>query len=358
MLEIEPGSLFGGKYQITQLVGAGGMGAVYLARHPEDPSITVAVKVLYPGKIVDFESRERFRNEISALMKVDHPNVVRAIEYFDQEDLQAYAMEYVDSGDLLGRMKQGPLGLKQSIYYLKQIMAGLHAVHSTGILHRDLKPDNLLVSSDDVIKLSDFGVARLRGSAKLTLVGTMVGTPKYLSPEYVETGKCDHRGDIFAAGVIAYEMISGMSPYRSATKVSIIVERLKAEVKHLDEIIPGCPKSLSDIVAKAMDIDVDRRYQSALNMLADLEIVEKELENFEEPEVHVPEEYKSYSPSIEVGLTSIELYRDYVIHPKEKTGLTYGIFWGSTLAACWLGTFIARGVASLIWDVNLWSLWF
>ena len=227
MLEIELGSLFGDRYQITQLVGAGGMGAVYLARHPEDPSKKIAIKVLYPGKVGDFESRERFKNEINALMKVSHPNVVKAYEYFDRDDLQAYVMEFVDSGDLLDRMKQGPLGLKQSVLYLKQIISGLYAVHSAGIIHRDLKPDNILVTSEEVIKLSDFGVARLRGAATLTLVGTMVGTPKYLSPEYVETGNCDHRGDIFAAGVIAYEMISGISPYRSATKVSIIVERLK-----------------------------------------------------------------------------------------------------------------------------------
>ncbi|MCB0318281.1 MAG: serine/threonine protein kinase [Bdellovibrionales bacterium] len=352
MLEIELGSLFGDRYQITQLVGAGGMGAVYLARHPEDPSKKIAIKVLYPGKVGDFESRERFKNEINALMKVSHPNVVKAYEYFDRDDLQAYVMEFVDSGDLLDRMKQGPLGLKQSVLYLKQIISGLYAVHSAGIIHRDLKPDNILVTSEEVIKLSDFGVARLRGAATLTLVGTMVGTPKYLSPEYVETGNCDHRGDIFAAGVIAYEMISGISPYRSATKVSIIVERLKDEVKSLEEIIPGCPISLSELVSKAMAIDVNRRYQSALNMLADLEKIEKEIAGMEEPIIEVPTDYKSSSPSIEVGLTSIELYRDYVLHPSEKRGLAYGAFWVSTLAACWIGTLIGKGLIGLIYHIN------
>ncbi|MEZ4753723.1 MAG: serine/threonine-protein kinase, partial [Bdellovibrionota bacterium] len=299
-----------------------------------------------------FEARERFRNEISALMTIDHPNVVKALEYFDEEDFQAYAMEYVDAGDLQARMKLGPLGLKQSISYLKQIMLGLQAVHTAGILHRDLKPDNLLISSDEVIKLSDFGVARLRGAASLTLIGTMVGTPKYLSPEYVETGNCDHRGDIFAAGVIAYEMISGRSPYRSATKVSIIVERLKNRVEPLSDILPECPRVLSDIVSKAMEIDVNKRYQSAAALLMDLEKVEVELADIEEPVIEVPEEYQSHSPSIEVGLTSIELYRDYVLHPKEDSGLRAAFFWTSAFAACFIAILIAQAIVGAVWGVS------
>lgn len=284
MLELQPGSLFEGRYEIIRQLGAGGMGAVYLARKTEDREKLFAIKVLYPGRIKNDEARERFRNEITATLKVNHPNVVRAYEYFDEEDFQAYVMEYVEGGDLISKMKLGKLDPGFVLRYLKQITAGLAAVHEQGIIHRDLKPDNLLYDEvRDELKLHDFGVARLKGANPLTLVGAMVGTPKYLSPEYVETGSCDHRGDIYATGIIGYEMATGSSPFRSTSKVSLMVERLKTRIPPLKDVEPDFPLGLAKIIDKAIAIKVSERYQSAREMWAELDALEPESEPAPEP---------------------------------------------------------------------------
>ena len=271
MIDLQPGSQFHGEYEIIRQLGAGGMGAVYLARRTSKRDELVAIKVLYPGRIKNAEARERFRNEVTATFQVKHENVVRGFEYIDQEDFQAYVMEFVDGGDLLEKMKAGKLETSRVVRYLKQITAGLAAVHAQAIIHRDLKPDNLLYdATTDCLKLHDFGVARLKGANPLTMVGTMVGTPKYLSPEYVETGYCDHRGDIYAAGVIGFEMATGQSPFRSVSKLSLMVERLKTRIPPVLDVDPECPPELARIIDKAIALKVSERYQSVQAMYEDL----------------------------------------------------------------------------------------
>jgi len=275
MLGLETGHLFGGRYRILEAIGAGGMGAVYLACDCNREDFKVALKVLYPGIVKTRETRERFRNEIIASYRVNHPNVVQAYEYFDEGDLQAYAMEYVDGGDLLLRMKNAPLPPSYVISLLKQVASGLGAFHREGIVHRDLKPENILVTSDGVVKITDFGVARLRGASTLTEEGAMVGTPKYLAPEYVELGECDHRGDIYALGVIGYELLAGVSPFREESRVSLMVERLNHNAPPLRKAAPHCPVPLTKVIHKAMNLSVNRRYQSADELVHDLELVEQ-----------------------------------------------------------------------------------
>ena len=273
MLNLEPGALFGGRYEIIRAIGAGGMGAVYLACDPRFRDFLVALKVLYPGVIKSRESRERFRNEIVASYRVNHRNVVRAYEYFDEEDFQAYAMEHVDGGDLSEQMAGRRVEYRYAIDILAQIAAGLEAIHAMGIVHRDLKPENILVTKAGVAKISDFGVARLKGSITLTQAGAMVGTPKYVSPEYIETGECDHRGDIYAVGVIGYELISGRSPFRSDSRVSMMMERFKKDPADLLTICPECPPVFVEIIKKAMAVDLSSRYQSAAELREDLELL-------------------------------------------------------------------------------------
>lgn len=274
MLGIEPGTLFGGRYKVIKAIGAGGMGAVYLACDPRYEDFLVALKVLYPGVIKTGEARERFRNEIVASYRVNHRNIVRAYEYFDEEDLQAYAMEYIDGGDLLERMHRGLMSTVEAINVLKQIASGLEAVHAEGIVHRDLKPENVLITKKGVVKITDFGVARLRGANTLTQEGAMVGTPKYLAPEYVETGECDRRGDLYAVGVVGYELIAGHSPFRSDSRVSLMVERLKSRAEPLHIAAPHCPSGLTQVIEKAMCIGINGRYQTAAELREDLELVE------------------------------------------------------------------------------------
>lgn len=277
MMGLEPGSLFAGRYEIIRCIGAGGMGAVYLACDPAYRDFLVAVKILYPGVIRSKAARERFRNEIVASYRVNHRNVVRAYEYFDEADFQAYAMEYVDGGDLAQRMLRSgePTKINQSeaTAIMAQIAAGLEAIHAAAIVHRDLKPENILLSRDGIVKISDFGVARLRGSVTLTADGALVGTPKYVSPEYIENGECDHRGDIYALGVMGYEMLAGASPFAENSRVAMMIERLNKDPDDLAKKCPDCSLELVKIVQRAMCVDVNSRYQSADQLRIDLETV-------------------------------------------------------------------------------------
>ncbi len=272
-MNLQPGSLFCGRYEIIRPVGAGGMGAVYLAKDPRFEDFFVALKVLYPGVIRSRESRERFRNEIVASYRVNHKNVVRAYEYFDQEEFQAYAMEYVDGSDLAELMRKNRIEWRRALDILLQIASGLEAIHKAGIVHRDLKPENMLIASDGTVKISDFGVARLKGSITLTQAGAMVGTPKYVSPEYIETGECDHRGDIYAVGVIGFELLAGRSPFRSTTRVSMMMERFKVNLDVLPKLVPDAPRSVIAFIKKAMAVEVMNRYQSAAELVADLQAI-------------------------------------------------------------------------------------
>lgn len=276
MLQLPAGTLFGGRYEVIDCLGAGGMGAVYLASDPRYRDFKVALKVLYPGIIKTPEARERFRTEIVASYKIPHRNVVRAYEYFDEESVQAYTMEYVSGGDLQHRMRAAGIALEDTISILRQVAAGLIAIHEAGIVHRDLKPENILLTHHNQVKIGDFGVARLRESdSSVTQIGAMVGTPKYFAPEYIETGECDHRGDLYALGVIAYELIAGVSPFRSDSSIGMMIERIKRPQDPLVVIAPHCPLALARIIEKAMAISVLQRYQTANEMLEDLILVQE-----------------------------------------------------------------------------------
>lgn len=278
MLSFEPGSTFGGRFEILKSLGAGGMGAVYLCCDLKHREFLVALKIIYPGIIRTQAARERFRNEIVASYRLNHRNIVRAYEFFDEDDFQAYAMEYVDGGDLASLMKKGRIAPLKVIDIVKQIASGLEAIHQNGIVHRDLKPENILITKAGVVKISDFGVARLRGSSTLTQAGAIVGTPKYVSPEYIEMGECDHRGDIYAVGVMAYEMLAGASPFKSNTKTSMMLERFSFRPEEMTAALgPSCPQALAKAVQKAIAVNLAVRYQSAAELRQDLEHIEKAL---------------------------------------------------------------------------------
>lgn len=247
------------------------MGEVYLAQDVANPDFYVALKVIPPGVIDAPAARERFRNEIVAAYRISHPNIIKAYEYFDGEGLQAYAMEYVTGGDLLNRIKREPIRAEEATRYLRQIASALETIHAAGIVHRDLKPENILIAADGDIKLADFGVARLRGSHTLTQAGAMVGTPKYIPPEYLETGESDHRGDIYALGVLGYEMLSGVSPFPADSRELLTVRRGAVKVPPLTKVAPHCPPGLALIVERAMSPNLAQRYQSALELRRDLE---------------------------------------------------------------------------------------
>ncbi|MBN8547781.1 MAG: serine/threonine protein kinase [Deltaproteobacteria bacterium] len=317
MIGLQSGSVFAERYEILAPIGAGGMGAVYLACNPRKRDFLVALKVLDASMLNSKEALTRFRNEIVATYGVDHPNIVRAYEYFDQADFQAYAMEYVDGGTLKNFLQSGPLDPTFTTNILLQVSAGLEAVHAKSIVHRDLKPENLLMSKKGVVKISDFGVARLQGAQAVTHVGALVGTAQYVAPEYIETGECDHRGDIYALGVIGYEMLSGTSPFKSQSTVTAMLERFNNRPPALRELLAHCPPELARIVEKAMSIRIAERYQSATEMRADLERLQHQL-LFDEAEFEAPKAARLSAPDPLIETMRLPP-QAHLLRPKNRT---------------------------------------
>lgn len=262
------GTVLSDRYEIVDELGSGGMGAVFLARNLRTDGI-VALKVLYPHVSRSLDARERFANEARVASLVKHKNVAEAIEFFESEELCAFVMEYVDGGNLLSKMKREGFRWDQVIDLLQQIAAGLEAMHRAGIIHRDLKPENILLTREGVVKITDFGVARVEGSMTLTQHGMMVGTPKYLAPEYIEMGEVDQRGDIYALGVMAFEMCAGQSPFRGGEKRSL-ADKFRFDEELIVSLSRRCPPDLFAVIQKAMSVSLISRYQTAGELLEDL----------------------------------------------------------------------------------------
>lgn len=266
METLKSGALVGGKYYVTELLGSGGMGQVYHARHNAVPQFEVAIKVLDPGLAARVESRERFRQEVLAGYRVNHPHVVRMYEYFDEPAVQAFAMEFINGGALFDVMVEGALSIPVGLSFLKQIALGLAALHREGTYHRDLKPENVLLTSEGVVKLTDFGIAHVRGGSRLEDEGFLAGTPRYFPPEYVEHQECDHRGDIYALGVIAYEMFCGCPPFRSTTRTSLLKERLEPHGLDLHDRVPSLPIEVIAVVERCLAVNPIQRWPHAMDV--------------------------------------------------------------------------------------------
>ena len=278
LISLQPGTIIAGRYEVVKCLGEGSMGLVYACRHRELSGHLVGVKVLFPEVAQDKIAAARFRNEIFASYGVSHPNVVRAYEFIKDGDLVAYTMEYVGGGDLADRLSQksNPIPVEEIIKILSQMCAGVQAIHDVGIVHRDLKPENILLTKDGNIKIADFGIARTGYGPKLTEHGGVVGTIDYVSPEYMLNSQVDWRSDIYALGILAYEMLTGESPFSGDSVYAVMTQRLKTDPKPPSTIRPECPEKLDGIVLKAMCRDPEERYQSAAQMYYDLQIVGKE----------------------------------------------------------------------------------
>lgn len=272
LISLQPGTVIAGRYEVVKSLGAGSMGVVYACRHRDLAGHLVSVKVLFPEVAQDKVASARFRNEICASYGVSHPNVVRAYEYLTDGDLVAYTMEYVAGGDLADRLDKSEalIEIPEIVTILSQMCAGVQAIHDAGIVHRDLKPENILISKDGKVKITDFGIARTDHGPKLTEHGGVVGTIDYVSPEYMLHSQVDWRSDIYAIGILAYEMIVGEAPFRGDSVYATMTKRLKSDPTPPSESRSECPKELDAIVLKAMHRERDERYQSAADMYEDL----------------------------------------------------------------------------------------
>jgi eukaryotic-like serine/threonine-protein kinase len=254
-----------GKYEILSAIGAGSMGTVYRAF---DPILqrTVAVKILKRGWTHDISSDEiaaRFRTEARAVARLNHPSIVTIFDYDDRDPAGAYiAMEYIEGCalDQYIRQRQAP-HLEDVISVVHQMLGGLHYAHQRGVVHRDIKPSNLLLTRDGLIKIMDFGIAKI-GSQNLTQSRLMMGTPLYMAPEQYLGGVVDHRCDIYAAGAVLYELLTGSPPF-SGTDTEVMYRTCHEKPKPLSTLDLSIAQAFDPIVAKALEKPLENRYTSA-----------------------------------------------------------------------------------------------
>ena len=260
-----------GEFEILRLIGAGGMGRVYLA---EQTSLgrQVAVKILPKQVVEDQAATQRFEREARLAAQLTHPNIAQIHTIGSHEGQHYVAMELISGGDIATMMKQGRTPLDEAIAIIRQALLGLGSAHSKGIVHRDIKPQNLMVTSDGVVKVTDFGLARaLAADSSLTASGAVLGTPLYMSPEQAEGEEVDVRTDIYALGATFYHMICGRPPFQGATPLSTLVKHLTDPLPSPKEIDPDMPDGLCVVIEKMMAKKREDRYQTCEEVLADLD---------------------------------------------------------------------------------------
>ena len=275
---LSKGTLIAGKYRIVDEIGRGGMGIVYKA---EDIVLqrTVALKFLPAQWTADPEARERFIHEARAASALDHPNICNIHEIGEAADDRMYiAMAFYEGQSLREKIKQGPLKQEEALGIAIQAATGMAKAHRKGIVHRDVKPANMLITSDGVVKILDFGLAKLAGQVKLTREGTTVGTVAYMSPEQAKGEAVDQRTDIWSLGVVLYEMISGVLPFKGDYEQTLIHSILQQEPERLGRLRKDLSAGLENIVFKALSKNPADRYQSMDELLEDLRSVAEGLQ--------------------------------------------------------------------------------
>ncbi len=266
------GKLLDNRYEILECVGVGGMAVVYKARCHRLNRL-VAVKILKPELAQDAEFRRRFHDESQAVAMLSHPNIMAVYDVSSSDDLDFIVMELLDGITLKQYMqKKGlPLNWREALHFITQIMKALSHAHDRGIIHRDIKPQNIMVLRDGSVKVTDFGIARLASAAQATLTQEALGSVHYISPEQARGSHIDTRADIYSAGVVLYEMTAGRLPYEGDTPVSVAIQHINSIPLPTRDINPDIPEALESITMKAMASDADKRYVTAEAMLFDLE---------------------------------------------------------------------------------------
>ncbi|WP_294498741.1 Stk1 family PASTA domain-containing Ser/Thr kinase [uncultured Gemmiger sp.] len=266
------GKKLDGRYLIEGLIGVGGMANVYRGRDTQSGN-EVAVKILKPELMDNEELVRRFKNESKAISILNHPNIVKVYDVSVTDKMQYIVMEYVDGITLKEYLKQrgGALTWKETVHFATQILAALDHAHNKGIIHRDVKPQNIMLLADGSIKMMDFGIARFSRAQSQTVSDKAIGSVHYISPEQAKGDRTDARTDIYSVGVMLYEMLSGQLPFDGNGAVSIAIMQISEKPRPLAEIAPNVPEGLRQITEKAMNKDPNDRYQSAREMLEAIE---------------------------------------------------------------------------------------
>ena len=256
------GTLLDNRYEILEVIGTGGMAVVYKARCNRLNRL-VAIKVLKQELSQDEEFRRRFHAESQAVAMLSHPNIVSVYDVSHSNNLDYIVMELIEGITLKQYLEQkGKLNWREALHFATQIAKALEHAHSRGIIHRDIKPHNIMILKDGSVKVADFGIARI-SSAQNTLTREALGSVHYISPEQAKGGKVDYRSDLYSLGVVMYEMLTGRPPFDGDTPVSVAIQHINAKPVMPRELCPDIPEGLEQITMHAMAADISKRYPSA-----------------------------------------------------------------------------------------------
>ena len=287
------GKLLDNRYEILEVIGTGGMAVVYKARCHRLNRL-VAIKILKDENLQDEDFRRRFHAEGQAVGMLSHPNIVSVYDVSTSGDADYIVMELIDGISLKQYMEmKGVLNWKETLHFAIQIAKGLEHAHSRGLVHRDIKPHNVMVLKNGSVRVTDFGIARVMSNSN-TLTKETLGSVHYISPEQAKGSQVDNRSDLYSLGVVMYEMITGRTPFDGESPVSVAIQHIAGGAVKPSVINPNVPKGLEQIIMKAMAHDLKRRYATAAEMLADMDEFRKDptmvfpVERMEQPAKPIP----------------------------------------------------------------------
>ncbi|MFC2084195.1 serine/threonine protein kinase, partial [Bacteroidota bacterium] len=317
-------------YKISEKLGSGGMGIVYKA---EDINLkrTVALKFLSPQSLGGEEDKKRFIHEAQSAAALDHPNICIVYEIEEAEGQIFISMAYIDGQSLEDKINTGPMKLGDAVETAIEVAYGLNEAHEKGIVHRDIKSANIMLTSKDQAKIMDFGLARKHGRTRITQEGTSVGTVAYMSPEQSQGGSVDQRTDIWSFGVMLYEMISGQLPFKGDYEQAVVYSIINEEPEPLTAIRTGVPMELERIVSKATAKDPNERYQNVNDMLIDLKSVQREIET------GISRTRMTAAASTKTGIEKVSFFKDLIQRRiPQILGIYFAAGWGILQFVDWL----------------------